>query len=644
MRPRREHDRLWPVLSVLVALLSTTVSVEIYASGRAAPAKVIEIHGASETISLDANGEVEEGGDLAPDPHAPIDARHAEARQLARRGAIDEALAIFAELAAAHPDEPSVHNDHGYWLLVADRYDEARVEFERALALSPNDATIELNLGTVHLRMGQPSQAERRYTRALSLRASYGRARIALATLLLERRDLAGAERVIRPAAESGSNTERARALRILGQAELGLGRRDDAERDFARAIERAPAEPELRLRIAEAYMRTHAPGDVDRAIAVLNEATSIAPDVASIQYAIGRAFERAGDGTAAERAYKRALSLDPGHHYARRRLLRRALERRDFAEARAHAEHLLVEDDRNPEHHFLAGLVASRDERPDDARRFYARALERRGGTYPEAWLNLGRLEKGEGALDAAIEAYRKAIEQRPDYLAAWNNLGLALAAAGRTEEAEAAYRKAIAIDGEYPAAWVNLGILIASTGRVDQGVEALERAIRLRGGRYPQAQLDLGLVYSRAGRRADAIRTFEQLTEQQPRYARAFENLGDVLRAAGRRQEAEAAYERALELDEESLTARLALGEILVSRGATAEGAAAFRDVLDRDPHHGAARLALGELHRREGRSADCAREARLVLSDAPTNEDARQLLGACSSDTRAHGVPRL
>ena len=166
------------------------------------------------------------------------------------------------------------------------------------------------------------------------------------------------------------------------------------------------------------------------------------------------RAAHRVDDDVSgAEAAYQRALRLDPDYRYARRRLLRLALDRQDFPQARAAADDLLTRDPTDPEHHFLAGLVAARDERPDDARRYYRAAIERAGGTYPEAYFNLAIVEKGAGQRDAAVAAYQKAIEQRPDYPQAWNNLGLLLAGTVPVD-AEAAFRKAIALDAKYAPA----------------------------------------------------------------------------------------------------------------------------------------------------------------------------------------------
>ena len=101
-----------------------------------------------------------------------------------------------------------------------------------------------------------------------------------------------------------------------------------------------------------------------------------------------------------------------------------------------------------DPEHHFLAGLVASRASRADEARTHYQAAIAKAEGAYPEAYFNLGILEKNNSNPDAAIAAYTKAIELRPTYQQAWNNLGLVHAAARRPVDAEAAFRQALGED----------------------------------------------------------------------------------------------------------------------------------------------------------------------------------------------------
>ncbi len=63
---------------------------------------------------------------------------------------------------------------------------------------------------------------------------------------------------------------------------------------------------------------------------------------------------------------------------------------------------------------------------------------------TLPQAWHNLGFALAQLGMNDDAMQAYRTAIAQRPDFAENHFNLGLLLQAAGKNDDAQAALRKA--------------------------------------------------------------------------------------------------------------------------------------------------------------------------------------------------------
>lgn len=614
-------DRLWPVLGVLVVLLVGASALEVIARERSGTDIVIEVHrdsaGASSGDDDDAAGEGEEGPTL--DEVAPLDARHAEARLHARRGELEEALTLYERVVLEHPSDASVHAEQGYWLLVARKPEQALPALVRAAELRPTDTRIALNLGAARSRTGDTAGAEREYRRALARRPGFGAARVALGALLRRRGQLREARQTLLPATRTGSNDDRARALVALGRVHLAEHRPDRAARSFDDAIERQPAVAELRVRIGRAWLGTGERADAVRATEILARTAELAPDLAPVHSALGRARERIGDADGAQDAYERALRLDPSYRYVRRRLIRIALERRDFVRARAHAEHLMNDAPEEAEHHFLAGLVAARDGRTDAARTHYTDAIAHARGRYPEAFFNLGLLERGAGRPDASIEAYNHAIEQRPRYLAALNNLGLVLAAAGRHDEAEASYRRALAIDARYAAGWLNLGELLAARNQIDEALDAFRRAIAARGD-YPEASLDLAVALGRAGRVDDSIRAYRALVTAHPRYVNARFNLAVALDQAGRSADARTELVRALEIDPDHVASRLRIARIDAAAGRLADARVAFEDVLDHEPGERGARLGLADVLRRLGDAAGCAREADIAHAAAP------------------------
>jgi predicted O-linked N-acetylglucosamine transferase (SPINDLY family) len=143
-----------------------------------------------------------------------------------------------------------------------------------------------------------------------------------------------------------------------------------------------------------------------------------------------------------------------------------------------------------------------------------------------PDSQFRLGNSLKKSGELPAAIEAFRKAIELRPDFVEAWNNLGNALKQSGKLAEAVPAYQRAIALRPGDAEAYFNLGNTFGLVEQMGEAIAAYRRAIAVRP--------DAGYVYA---------------------------NLGNALRESGELDEAIACYRRAVELEQN----RIAAGNLL-------------------------------------------------------------------------------
>jgi tetratricopeptide (TPR) repeat protein len=613
----------------LVILLAGALLLQAHAASRGNDPLVVAIHDEPAAAEDDeGEGAVVAGAFEGP----PVSDRHARARRAARRALFAEALPLYEQALAATPGSAALEGELGYWLAVAGQPERALPHLERADRAAPT-ADSALRLGLARARLGDRRGAEADVRRALELRPNHGPAQVALGSLLRRRGAHEEAIAVLERAASAGANEERARALAALGRAQLAAGRRPDAARSFERAIEFAPARVEIRLAIARAYLAADGPGDVARAVSVLRRAAELAPDQAAVQFALGRAHERLGDPSLAFESYDRAVRLDPGLRLARRRLLRLALQDQDFARARLEAERLVADGPDVPEHHFLAALAAERDGRRDDARRAYRTAIEVAKGDYPEAWLNLGLLEKNAGNLAAAERAYRKAIELRPGYNAAWFNLAKLQEAAGRPSQAEATYRRALAVDPRYASAWLALGQLRSELGRTGEAIHALTRASQLRPG-YTAAELSLGVAYARAGRHEEAVQTYRSLLEQEPRYVSAWYNLALAQQALGRNAKARDALARALAVDPEHVPSRRALAAADLAAGRLDEARAGYEEALDHAPGDLSVRVALAQIAALSGDRGECERRARTLRAEAPGDPRVQTLSTSCAA----------
>ena len=83
-------------------------------------------------------------------------------------------------------------------------------------------------------------------------------------------------------------------------------------------------------------------------------------------------------------------------------------------------------------------------------------------------------------GDTDAAIAAYRAALELNPEMAMAWNGLAMALAREGDLESALEAAKRYVELDPDEPLAHTSLSVIYQRMGRIPEAED--ERAISMR------------------------------------------------------------------------------------------------------------------------------------------------------------------
>lgn len=619
-----KSSRLWPVASSLVLLLSGSLGAEYLARHRDAET----IHVAIVDAELADGEEPETWVGLPADAVEP---QQLLARQYAKRGDYELAFKVYQELVAERPGDAMLRAELGRWLGRTGKLEDARALLLEAKELAPTDPRVLVELGLVQMRLGQSELATSELSKALELRPNHSVTRVALGNLLREEANYDGAVAVLAPAAESGTNEERARALSVLGRCLMAKGERERARPLLREAVERAPASVNTWIGTAYAFLESQEPVDVEAALSHAVRVTRLAPESGLGFRLLARVHERRGQTEDARLAYSQAVALDPDSGVSRRRLLRLALDAEDFKTAREQARALLESAPESALNHFLAGLVESRDEHAQQAITHYKKAIELERGKYPEAWFNLGRAHSQASQFDLAIEAYEKAIQEKPDYIAAWNNLGLAFVDEKQPEKAVECFEKSLALDDKYALAWHNLAKVYYEQERYAEATKAYGRAVEL----SPDDRslvLRFAITLRKAGEERRAIEIYEKLIAQQPRYVTAWFNLGVALAANGRLEDAKKAYEKAIELEPGHGKALKNLGYLEARMGNAEQARVYLSDALDHDPKDEDTRLKLAELHLEQSDFAACRNEAERVLAQNSKNLSARTVLARC------------
>ena len=217
-----------------------------------------------------------------------------------------------------------------------------------------------------------------------------------------------------------------------------------------------------------------------------------------------------------------------------------------------------------------------------------------------------LGEALERIGALDAAVDTYRRALEARPDFRKASNNLILALVKTGKGPEAVERARSLIAespgdtdryftlglaqsdqdLDGaiqtfrkvlqmapQHALARYNLALVLRRADRLPEALAELERMVKTDS--RPEAHYTMGIIYWHQGDMDAATNALRAAIAADPKYADALVALGSVLRARRDWTGSTAALQRAVEIRPDPAT-YYTLSQVLQLAGDYAGGRA--------------------------------------------------------------------
>jgi superkiller protein 3 len=392
----------------------------------------------------------------------------------------------------------------------------------------------------------------------------------------------------------------------------------------------------------------------VDGDLAAIRAAAAALPGNAQMQHRLGLALLAANDPAGALPVLQEALNLYPTDPAIKLDL--------SVAQVRAGkpqaAERLLRELSRAAtpppllyQAYFNLGVVLSSQGRVEDAIDAYEHAVN--ANPTAEALFNLAEAYLYHYDRARAIDAYRRALVIRPDYLPCANNLGKALldsgdaegavkvlrdevdkggggdaelvynlavaeARKGDSDAAVDAYRKAISLRPDYAEAHNNLGVLLGSRDG-KQGLVGMLREFQaaLRGRpRYALASYNLGVVLLSRGETEPAIASFRDALQDDPKMSDAYRGLGDAYFVKGKIAAAKEAYNEALRLNPGDAETQRQISLALVRSGSPEEALHRLRELVDKSPDDGRTRFFLARTLAETGQAEEAEKEYREAL----------------------------
>src|SRR5207248_89373 len=199
-----------------------------------------------------------------------------------------------------------------------------------------------------------------------------------------------------------------------------------------------------------------------------------------------------------------------------------------------------------------------------------------------------------------AAIVAFQRAIDLKPDFEKARYNLGIALRAQGKTAAAQKELDELNALH-EFRSRLAQSKYLIL------QGVEALKQqklddALRLfqqsveQSPELPTGHYYLGVTWERKNDAVQALASYQKALELKPDYAQAHSGLGLLYWRQNDHVRALEEFRRAVMSDPDLAEGHYNLGLALAQSVRLDEAAGELREAISLDPKYTDARIHLG------------------------------------------------
>ncbi|MGB7219576.1 MAG: tetratricopeptide repeat protein, partial [Vicinamibacterales bacterium] len=332
-----------------------------------------------------------------------------------------------------------------------------------------------------------------------------------------------------------------------------------DAARAYGLAVQLAPRNAELRTRYASALLNSGDREAMTQARDVLRDITSTRATDARALYLLSQAERRLGEYQAAEATARRLIAAQNGRSVFGYYALAEALEGRRQYKAVADA---------------LAPAVDDLRRQPGDHAADLGLLLPHLGFAYQQigqhdkavaAFDELHRLQPNDQGITAylieanlaakrygaAVEAARQARIGNPNDLRLARLHAEALRQDGKVDQGIAVLEDAVKAHADEPPAYMALAQLYSDASRGPQAVKVLQDAQT----RFPANNaivFELGAVFDKQKKFADAEAAFQTVIRREPDHAPALNYLGYMLAERGERLDESVAYvKRALQVD---------------------------------------------------------------------------------------------
>jgi tetratricopeptide (TPR) repeat protein len=515
-------------------------------------------------------------------------------------------------------------------LLLADkRESEAIAQLQRVLTDRPGEITATLTLAYLHTVQARYDQAIAILEPAVKATPTARELTLALSDLYIRRARFDEAVSLLAPMVSADSTFVPPRLL--LGLAYLGKYNTAEAISQFEQVNQINPTMATSHYYRARALLSK---GDLDGAQKAYRKALELEPDSKAIRIELAALSGRRPDDellASQIEDLKGALERDPGNIAIRNALARAYLIRKQRKEAEAEYKRILDVVPTFVPANLALGMLRYGDGRWDEAAD-YLKAVIRVEPQNLQANLLLSEYFRGKGNLEAQIHHLEVVNRVSPPDAELKLRLAHAYAQSGRVDQGLLLAKEAASQPRVAAAAYLVVGQLELQRGALPQAAEALNTAIKLQPNLAP-AYFVRATVYERAGETNKAIGAYRKALTLNPKDPAVLNNLAWIY--ASREEnldEAIALALRAQDLAPNSASILDTLGFVYYRRKEYAKAELALKKAAELDATLAAVHYHLGMTFYRLGKKEEAIASLKRSLQldeKSPDVAEARRLL---------------
>lgn len=451
----------------------------------------------------------------------------------------------LAELQKVLPKHPQTVFYAASVALLGNETDKARELTQQLLRVVPDNPRVLQLAGTIEFERRNWLQASAHLSKSLQINPEQDATRRLLAMTYLQTSEPTKALSTLQPLLDRPVPPPRTLALKA--QAHLQAGEIDEAKAAFAAAAKADPTDTRSKAAVAVgklggggdesglAELRSLAASDdgtaadmpligaliakkdFKAALAAVDALEKKQPDKPVAANLRARILLAQGDKAGGEKAFRRALEIQPTFFPAAAGLAQLALADKRLDDALAVFEAVLKADPKNTQALISSASLKVRKGAPrEEIVGMFRRAIEQSPGEVAPR-LALVNYQLGKKEVKAALETAQQADAALPNNPAVLDALGRALAASGDTNQAVATFGKLSTLLPKSPAPHLRLADVHWAARNQESAIQSLKRALSIAPDSLT-AQRSLIDAYVAGNRTAEAMAVARQIRAQRP------------------------------------------------------------------------------------------------------------------------------